>query len=92
MKNKNTMLLIGIGVAYLLYRMYAKKTLAPVITNTSATPSVLYPDDHNAVTSQTPNPYLVDTINTAELVDIPATYQTYYGRLTGTNSKTPYTC
>jgi len=96
MKNKSTMLLVGIGIAYILYRLYAKKSNAPVVTNTSATPNVLYPSDHNIVTSQVPNQFLVDNINTAELVETPATYQTLYGRtnvrINGTISRVPSTC
>lgn len=96
MKNKSTMLLVGIGIAYILYRLYAKKSNAPVVTNTSATPNVLYPNDHNIVTSQVPNQFLVDNINTAELVETPATYQTLYGRtnvrINGTISRVPSTC
>jgi len=96
MKNKSTMLLVGIGIAYILYRLYAKKSNAPVITNTSATPSVLYPDDHNIVTSKIPNQFLVDNINTAEIVNMPSTYQTYYGKtnvkINGIMTKVPSTC
>lgn len=96
MKNKSTMLLVGIGIAYILYRLYAKKSNASVVTNTRATPNVLYPSDHNIVTSQVPNQFLVDNINTAELVETPATYQTLYGRtnvrINGTISRVPSTC
>ena len=96
MKNKSTMLLLGIGVAYLLYRLYAKKSTAPVNATTSATPNILDSNDHNIVTAQLPNQFLVDTINTAELVDTPATYQTLYGRtnvrINGTNTRVPATC
>ena len=97
MKNKSTMLLLGIGVAYLLYRLYAKKSTAPVNTTASAIPTILNnPDNHNILTAKPFNPYLVDTINTAELVDTPATYQTLYGRtnvrITGTSSRVPATC
>ena len=92
MKNKSTMLLLGIGVAYLLYRLYAKKTTAPVQTTASATPNILDVSDHNIVTAQLPNQFLVDNINTAEIVDLPSTYQTYYGRLNGSMSKVPSTC
>jgi len=95
MKNKSTMLLVGIGIAYLLYRLYAKKSMAPVNT-ASATPNILDTNNHNIVTAQLPNQFLVDTINTAELVDTPATYQTLYGRtnvkINGANSRVPATC
>jgi len=95
MKNKSTMLLVGIGIAYLLYRLYAKKSMAPVNT-AKATPNILDTNDHNIVTAQLPNQFLVDTINTAELVDTPATYQTLYGRtnvrINGTTSIVPATC
>ena len=96
MKNKSTMLLLGIGIAYLLYRYYAKKTNAPVNTTASATPNILDSSDHNIVTSQVPNQFLVDSINTAEIVNMPASYQTYYGKtnvkINGINSKVPSTC
>jgi hypothetical protein len=96
MKNKSTMLLLGIGVAYLLYRLYAKKSTAPVNATTSATPNILDSNDHNIVTAQLPNQFLVDTINTPELVDMPATYQTLYGktnvRINGAISRVPSTC
>jgi hypothetical protein len=97
MKNKSTMLLLGIGVVYLLYRLYAKKSTAPVNTTASAIPTILNnPDNHNILTAKPFNPYLVDTINTAELVDMPSIYQTYYGntnvRINGAMSKVPSTC
>jgi hypothetical protein len=96
MKNKSTMLLVGIGIAYLLYRLYAKKSNAPVNATASATPNILDTNDHNIVTAQLPNQFLVDTINTAELVDTPATYQTLYGRtnvrINGATSRVPATC
>jgi hypothetical protein len=97
MKNRSTMLLVGIGVAYLLYRLYAKKSTAPVNTTASAVPNILNnPDNHNIVTAKPFNPYLVDSINTPELVDMPASYQTYYGntnvRINGTISRVPSTC
>jgi hypothetical protein len=96
MKNKSTMLLLGIGVAYLLYRLYAKKSTALVNTTASTTPTILDSTDHNIVTAQLPNQFLVDTINTPELVDMPATYQTLYAksnvRITGTISRVPSTC
>jgi len=95
MKNKSTMLLVGIGIAYLLYRLYAKKSMAPVNT-ASAKPNILDTNDHNVVTAQLPNQFLVDSINTAELVDMPSIYQTYYGntnvRINGAMSKVPSTC
>jgi len=96
MKNKSTMLLVGIGIAYLLYRLYAKKSMAPVNTTASTTPNILDTNDHNIVTAQLPNQFLVDTINTAELVDTPATYQTLYGRtnvrINGATLRVPATC
>jgi len=95
MKNKSTMLLVGIGIAYLLYRLYAKKSMAPVNT-ASVIPNILDTNNHNVVTAQLPNQFLVDTINTTELVDTPATYQTLYGRtnvrINGTTSRVPATC
>lgn len=94
MKNKSTMLLVGIGLAYLLYRLYAKKSMAPVLKN--GVPKLLNTIETFNSTDQLDNRYLVDTINTAELVDTPATYQTLYGRtnvrINGSTSRVPATC
>ena len=106
MKNKSTMLLLGIGVAYLLYRLYAKKTIAPVTT--SATPKLLYATTDLFEPKGTDNilyPF-VDSMSVPHgskelLVDrstnepdmlIPSTYQTYYGKINGSYKKVPSTC
>ena len=94
MKNKATMLLLGIGIYYLLYRLYIKKSSAPVIPSSNVIPNIADTENHNVLTAKSPNPYLVDQINTAELVDTPSTYQTFYGsaRLNGYSNKVPSTC
>jgi hypothetical protein len=43
MKNKNTLLLLGIGIAYLIYKMYANKS---IVTDRIKTP-VMPPNDTN---------------------------------------------
>lgn len=106
MKNKSTMLLLGIGVAYLLYRLYAKKTTAPVTT--TATPKVLYatenlfevkgsqdsfyPYNDGLDKINVPKQLLVDTATNAPDILIPSTYQTYYGKINGNYKKVPQTC
>lgn len=107
MKNKSTMLLLGIGIAYIIYRMYAKKTTAQV-TTTNAVPKlfyttenllelqgkeeVLYPNlDIDKGTNVTKETTLATTKND-EVILIPSTYQTFYGKLNGTNRKVPSTC
>lgn len=94
MKNKSTMLLVGIGVAYLLYRLYAKKSNAPVKTTSSAMPNLLYSTSNQIETNEVPRQFLVDDVRTAEVPDTPSTYQTFYGsaRLTGYSNKVPSTC
>ena len=106
MKNKSTMLLVGIGVAYLLYRYFAKKPIAPVTT--SEAPKLLYatdnlfeqkgevdtyyPFDDNRDKINVPRELLIDKSTNQEEVLIPSTYQTYYGKITGTNKMVPKTC
>ena len=95
MKNKNLMLLLGVGVAYyLFYKMYAKKSsnnviknpvMPPVLNNTSVYTDVI---DVTSVPSQ----FLVDKVPTAELDYQANTYQTYYGSMAGNNYKVPSTC
>jgi len=104
MKNKSTMLLVGIGVAYLLYRLYAKKSIIPGgILQTNKKPLALYPSvpgsdggGANFVINDRvfPNQFLVDSVPTAEVPDTPSTYQTFYGsaRLNGYSNKVPSTC
>lgn len=96
MKNKSTMILVGIGIAYLLYRLYGNKNNALVKTSASATitPNLLYSASNQIETNRVPKEFLVDDVRTAELVDTPDTYQSFYGnaRLTGAISKVPSTC
>lgn len=101
MKNKSTMLLVGIGVAYLLYRLYAKnQTMSPPgILQTNQEPLALYPsvraDTEQIISNGVPRPFLVDSVRD-EAIDynIPNTYQTFYGRnnIAGTISRVPSTC
>ena len=95
MKNKSTMLLVGIGVAYLLYRLYKKNSMAPVTTTASATPTILKADTEQIISNGVPRPFLVDSVrNEAIDYNIPNTYQTFYGRnnIAGTISRVPSTC
>ena len=96
MKNKSTMLLVGIGVAYLLYRLYKKNTMAPVTTTASPTPTILRADTEQIISNGVPSQFLVDKVRD-EAIDynIPNTYQTFYGRnnyIAGSISKVPSTC
>jgi hypothetical protein len=94
MKNKNLMLLLGVGVAYyFLYKMYSKKSTDNVIKN-PVIPRVLnntspYTDviDVTSVPSQ----FLANRVPDADLFT-PNTYQTYYGSIAGNNYKVPSTC
>lgn len=91
MKNKNLLVIIGIALAYHFYKMYAKKPNAPVL-KTSATPNLLYPESNQVNANNVPSQFLVDSVRTAEAIDTPNTYQTYYGKLNGMNNKVPTTC
>jgi hypothetical protein len=90
MKNKNLMLLLGIGVAYYLYKMYANKSTS--VIKTPVPPNVLYPITENINTITIPNQFLVDKVPTAEVSYQPSTYQTYYVSMAGNNYKVPSTC
>ena len=99
MKNISTMLLVGIGVAYLLYRLYAKNRtmLPPVNTTTSAMPTILKADTEQIISNGVPSQFLVDKVRD-EAIDynIPNTYQTLYARpynnIAGSISRVPSTC
>ena len=96
MKNKSTMLLVGIGVAYLLYRLYKKNTMAPVTTTASPTPTILKADTEQIISNGVPSQFLVDKVrDEAIYYEVPNTYQTFYARgnnLAGAISKVPSTC
>ena len=77
MKNKSTMLLVGIGVAYLLYRLYAKNQtmLPPVMTTASATPTIIRADTEQIISNQVPTQFLVDKVRDEAIpFDIPKLY------------------
>lgn len=96
MKNKSTMLLVGIGVAYLLYRLYKKNTMAPVTTTASPTPTILRADTEQIISNGVPSQFLVDKVrDEAIYYEVPNTYQTFYARgnnIAGAISKVPTTC
>lgn len=94
MKNKNITLLLGIGIAYLLYKMYAKKGITNIIKNPVMPPLVNYPSPYTDVidVSSVPSQFLVDKVKTAEVSYQPDTYQTYYGIMSGHKCKVPSTC
>lgn len=93
MKNKNMMLLLGIGVAYLIYKMYAKKISMDVTKNTVMPPTINYPNNTDIIkVTSIPSQFLVDKIKTTELSYQPDTYQTYYGSMAGNGGKCPTTC
>ena len=99
MKNKSGMILLGIGVAYLLYRLYAKNQtmLPPVMTTASATPTIVRADTEQIISNGVPSQFLVDKVRD-EAIDynIPNTYQTLYARpynnIAGSISRVPSTC
>jgi len=95
MKNKSGMILLGIGVAYLLYRLYAKNSMAPVNLTTSVMPTIQRADTEQIISNGSQRPFLVDSVRD-EAIDynIPNTYQTFYGRnnIAGTISRVPSTC
>ena len=96
MKNKSTMLLVGIGVAYLLYRLYKKNTMAPVTTTASPTPTILRADTEQIISNGVPSQFLVDKVrDEAIYYEVPNTYQTFYARgnnIAGSISRVPSTC
>ena len=96
MKNKSTMLLVGIGVAYLLYRLYKKNSMVPVTTTASPTPTILRADTEQIISNGVPSQFLVDKVrDEAIYYEVPNTYQTFYARgnnLAGSISRVPSTC
>jgi len=96
MKNKNLMLLVGVGLAYyFLYKMYAKKSSNNVIKNPVMPPvlnDISLPIPEIISVTNVPNQFLVDKVKVADNSYIPNTYQTYYGSMSGHKNKVPSTC
>jgi hypothetical protein len=95
MKNKSGMILLGIGVAYLLYRLYAKNSMAPVNLTTNVIPTIRKADTEQIISNEVPRPFLVDSVRDEAInYDLPNTYQTFYGRnnIAGSISRVPSTC
>jgi len=96
MKNKSGMILLGIGVAYLLYRLYAKNSMAPVNLTTSVMPTIQRADTEQIISNGSQRPFLVDSVRDESIYyEVPNTYQTFYARgnnLAGAISRVPSTC
>lgn len=93
MKNKNITLLLGIGVAYLIYKMYVKKANGETIKNPFMPPVLNNAIPYTDVIDITsvPGQFLSERVPNADIFT-PNTYQTYYGTINGNGYKVPSTC
>jgi len=97
MKNKHTILLLGIGLYYILYKMYSKKKeiitkTNEVIIKTNVIQPALNPDEAHNIKTDIPKQFLIDNTNVEEdTIEIPNTYQNFYVKSTTAEIDPPNT-